>query len=196
MKPTTEKRSEHGMRFFTPELFVQFNSKNDNEANQADDNWERAILQYKEHLAQHRFTMPLDVRKLAALSLHDAQLLNLDSDPEFSFPFIGLFCHVAILSLKQNNYITSLFYVLQNNLSEYSFSSDWPFSKNHVHWLYDEVDFSSSTTFTANRMFTHKILLSDGRVLEIPFSSVIINQFDLRSKDNLESVEHTAQIDK
>jgi len=36
------------MRFFTPELYVKFNSPDDVEANRADEDWEAAIREYDE----------------------------------------------------------------------------------------------------------------------------------------------------
>src|SRR5271165_3957990 len=50
MKPQTEKRSEPVMKFFTPELFIKFNSPDDVVADRADEDWEAAIREYRSHL--------------------------------------------------------------------------------------------------------------------------------------------------
>ena len=48
-------------------------------------------------------------------------------------------------------------------------------SKLRIHWLYDEVDVDERQP----GHFLHRVLLSDGRVLEVPFISVIIRRVPL-----------------
>ena len=108
-----------------------------------------------------RDQMPSQVRKLAELCLHDAELLAFEqAEPA-----------TAILSLKQNDSIVSIIYHLSGDVQDNTPTPDWPFSKRRVHWLYDEIDVG------ANRAakFEHRILFSDGRVLAIPFTSVIVH---------------------
>jgi hypothetical protein len=38
------------MKFFTPELYIRYNSKEDAEADRADEDWEKSIRNYKSHL--------------------------------------------------------------------------------------------------------------------------------------------------
>ena len=47
----------------------------------------------------------------------------------------------------------------------------WPFSKRRPHWLYDEIDLASPQ----GGMYFHRVFLSDGRTLEIPFASVCVH---------------------
>ena len=66
MRLQTEKPSEQVMKFFTPELFIRFNSTDDEKADRADEDWEAAIGAYRHHLDCLREQMPSQVNKLAA----------------------------------------------------------------------------------------------------------------------------------
>src|SRR6266403_539801 len=82
MKRQIEKPSDHPMRFFTPELYVRFNSPDENEADRANEEWDAAIDRYTAHLAALHGKMPHHVAKLAEVSLHDAELLARDQSSE------------------------------------------------------------------------------------------------------------------
>ena len=82
---------------------------------------------------------------------------------------------MTILSLRQNEKILSLFYLLSERIRQHAPRQNWPFSKRRLHWLYDEID----TDINQPGMFLHRILLSDGRVLEIPFMSVVMHGVSL-----------------
>lgn len=179
------------MRFFTPELFVQFNSSDDAVADRANEDWEAALQEYRKHLDGLRDQMPDPVRKLAALRLHDAELLAVEQPieplwarPSEPFPAWSGF---AILSFKQDN-IISLIYVLWDRLREHPAQATWPFSKHRTHWLYDEVDVAPS----GHGLFLHRILLSDGTVLEIPFVSALIHRIPLHDGRPSEASRQTA----
>jgi hypothetical protein len=180
MKRQTEKPSEQVMQFFTPELYQQFNSSNDDEADRADAAWEAAVEAYRRHLDSIRDKMPSQVRSVAELCLHDAELLactqevqSLFAQPvESSWPG-PVWSAVAILSLRQAEKVWSLIYLLWDRLQEHPPKEDWRFSQSHKHWLYDEVDLAADQ----RGMFVHRILFSDGSVLEIPFVSVVTHSF-------------------
>ena len=80
MKRRTEEPSEPTMRFFTPELYVQFNSSNDEEADRGQEAWEAAIQAYGRHLDGIRAKMPSQVRTVSELCLHDAEVLAFEQD--------------------------------------------------------------------------------------------------------------------
>jgi hypothetical protein len=181
MKPQTEKPSEQVMRFFTPELFIRFNSADDVEADRADADWEAAIREYRCHLDRLWEKMPFHVQKLAGLCLHDADLLAFEEPIEPIFPLpdfepFPLWFRFAILSVKQGDQIISLIYVLRDQVRRHQSGESWPFSKLRTHWLYDEVDVAP----IGLRTFLHRVLLSDGTVIEIPFVSVMIHSFPLQ----------------
>ncbi len=176
MKHPTDKPCEQIMRFFTPELYTQFNSEDDDVADRANEAWEKAVQEYRRHLDAIRDQMPPQVRKVAELCLHDAEVLGFEQDlqffpwPEPSWPGSA----VAILSLNQDGTIRSLIYMLWDRVREYAAKVDWQFSKSRKHWLYDELE-----TAGHRGMFLHRILFSDGSVIEIPFVSVITTSIAL-----------------
>lgn len=185
MKLPTEKPSEPVMRFFTPDLYRRFNSPDDDEADRANAAWEATIQKYQSHLDGLRPQMTSQVRKLADLCLHDAEVLSFDQeahavgplpDPVWPAP---LWSALAILSFQSDAKVFSLIYLLWDGVREHAAPADWPFSKVRKHWLYDEIDLAPDQ----RGMFVHRILFSDGSVLEIPFYSVILYSFPLPKAD-------------
>jgi hypothetical protein len=63
-----------------------------------------------------------------------------------------------------------------------------PFSKTRTHGLYDEVDLAPAPRGAV----LHRVLLSDGRVLEIPFLSVFIRSLPLSPPEEGIRVGRTA----
>ncbi len=169
------------MRFFTPELYARFNSADEEEADRTNTNWEAALENYQQHLTKLRERMPAPIRMVADLALHDAELLALEQEVQSFFPFPepfwpGPFWHAAaVLSLKQGEAIQALIYLLWDSLHTYPAPSDWRFSPLRKHLLYDELD----TAADHRPVFLHRILFSDGSILEIPFVSVIATSIPL-----------------
>jgi hypothetical protein len=150
------------MHFFTPALYVRFNSSDDKKASRANEEWENALASYQRHFNEILNRLPGHVRILSEIALHDAELIACDLDADSSFL-------TAILSLRRDDEIVSLIYRLCGSVRQNRPLKKWPFSKELPHWLYDEIDLALEPT----NAFMHSILLSDGRVLEIPFWSVI-----------------------
>lgn len=178
------------MRFFTPDLYLRFNSPDDAVADAADTEWGEALRGYREHLDRLRERLPTRVRELAELNLHDAELLaRQDADTPISpeptkfFPF---WVPQSILSLRLGDTLVTLIYHLFDNVRTTPAPADWPFSKGRVDWLYDEIDVSPEP----RGAFLHRVFLSDGRVLEIPFASVVIHTAPLASVGS--RVRHSA----
>ncbi len=150
------------MRYFTPDLFARYNSADEAVADEADAEWEAALAAYRAHLDAVRGELPPPVRELAELCLHDAELLgDRPADPS-----------VAVVMLSQQGSFVVLVYSLWEQVREQPAPPDWPFSKQRTHWLYDELDIARG----AEGRFLHRVLLSDGRALEIPFRSVILRR--------------------
>lgn len=189
MKLPIEKPSDSIMRFFSPELYMRFNSADEEEANRAEEAWETAIQDYHKHLGTLRERMPSQVRKLAELCLHDAELLSCSQEVEPILTTMDLFfpcprwSAVAVLSLKHDKQVTLLIYILWDRLREFPPIPDWRFSKARKHWLYDEVDTAGQESDLGRPLglFLHRILFSDGSILEVPFASVLIHRFPLGS---------------
>src|SRR5262249_18459556 len=148
----------------------------DDVADRADREWERAIQAYRKHLQTFASKMNDRVKELAeSLRLHDAELLSIqvDSSPGRA-PRPPLLPGVATVSVKRAGTIVDLFYPLWEEVGESTIPKDWPFSRLHTHWLYDEIDLAESGR---SPRYWHRILLSDGRVISIPFADVIIHSF-------------------
>jgi hypothetical protein len=172
------------MKYFTPELYMQFNSSNEDEAERADEAWDRAEAAYKERLAQIRDHIPTHVVRLSELCLHDALVVSRGEqvqsagawryfDGPYQFPLPILWTAVAIISVALNEEIVSLIYCLSDHIAASDAPEGWRFSKHNEQWLYDEVDRINDR----HDLFVHRILFSTGVTLEIPFVSVIVHRF-------------------
>jgi hypothetical protein len=174
------------MRFFTPDLYLRFNSPVDAEANDADEAWEAALRDYRTQLEKLDTLLPVDVKQLSKLRLHDAELLsfNLAVRPFASRAFkppskVSFQRKVAVLALRQGTDSVILSYQVAGRTLKAEPPRAWPFSRDRTHWLYDEVAIDEEKP----GIFLHRILWSDGSVLEIPFRAVTTEcVIDLRGK--------------
>ena len=190
--------SKHRMLFFTPELYLRYNSQDEKMALAADAEWEAAIARYHQYLATVREEMPSPVDELSRLCLHDGDILKRQEQlgPLSSGcfegwpgppPFLPLSYRLATLFVRLENEMVTLFYFLCDHMTEQPAAEDWPFSKKREHWLYDEVHWQEGD----GGRFTHLILLSSGVVLTIPFVTVLISRVPL-SLGSAESGKQTA----
>ncbi len=180
MKHTDGLRNELQMRFFTPDLYLEINSSNAVAVDAAMDAWEKAIVVYKKHLTALLKGMPPQIRHLAKLSLHDWELVSVDADPVTT-------ASTASVEVRHDGQLIVLFYVLWDTVQRLASPENWSFSGERVHWLYDELD------RTGNRggQLIHRILLSDGTTLTIPFSACFVKRIKLTkafSKSELKSL--------
>ncbi len=168
------------MQFFTPELYIQFNSPNDDEADDAHEKWEQASVAYKKKLEDLLKLAPKNVRNLTELSLHDQVVVSkpieyLIRQPEFMLPtFVS---RVAIVTLKDSDAFRSLIYFLHYAIEVRPAPTEWPFATSPEHWLYDEFEVMEPRM----RFYRHRVLLSSGVELVIPFADVIIHEYSLAS---------------
>lgn len=145
------------MKFFTPQLYQQFNSENDEVADRANDQWEEALRNYKMHLGELRDRLPSQVIKLSELDLHDAEILAQSEELQSSFLYPELPFHspiplpfwsaVAVLAVNKNGEGLSLIYCLWDQVREQAAPEDWPFSKLRTHWLQEELDWMQERPF-------------------------------------------------
>jgi len=165
------------MKYFTPELYQQLNAFDVDEAERADEAWDRAEVAYKERLASIRGLMPSQVVRLSELCLHDALVVSCveqaQPDGPYSFPIPYLWTAVAIVSVTIGAEVLSIIYYLSDHTTKRDAPEGWRFSKLQEQWLYDEVDMINDR----RGPFIHRILFSTGVTLEIPFVSVIIHRF-------------------
>ena len=167
------------MKFFTPELYLRYNSPYDTEADQAAEAWEEALRAYGAHLARLRDDMPPRIRDLAERRcFHDAEFVGVqvgDTAPVSVAPgqvgLLPLFMKVAVVALRQADALTLLVYLLwQEEVRESRHEGQWPFSPERREWLYDEFDVASGRP----NAYWHRVLLSDGTQYEFPLSDVFI----------------------
>jgi|GEM_PF-901964 len=184
MKPKIqiEKPVEQVMKFFTPELLARFNSTDDAVADRANDEWEAAVEAYRLHLENLCDQVPDSVRTLGQLCLHDAEVVeeNEGDNPPISLDLPG---NSITLTLKQGNKTVILGYVLGDSVRRYPSGEEERFSTAEEHriWLYDELDVSPESTDGHPPSFLHRVLFSDGVILEIPFRSIRIVRITGRS---------------
>jgi len=170
------------MKYFTPELYQQFNSFDVDEAERADEAWDRAEVAYKQRLESLRAQMPSQAVRLSELCLHDALVLSRQEHAQpvgefregpYPFQVPSLWTAVAIISVTVGEEVISLIYSLRDHTATKAAPEGWRFSKLQEQWLYDEVDMMDDR----KGPFVHRILFSTGVTLEIPFVSVIIHKF-------------------
>jgi hypothetical protein len=196
MKRQIDMPSEQIMRYFTPELYLQFNSENDEVADRADEAWESAIQEYRRHLHAIRDKMPSHVSKLSELCLHDAEVLGFERDLQPLYPYPEphpywagpILTATAIISLKERNTVRSLVYMLVDEVRIHEAITGWPFSNTRKHWLYDEIDVLPGR----RGMFVQRILFSDGSIAEIPFASVVTSAVSLPGSESESVAKRTA----
>jgi hypothetical protein len=179
MKRQTDAPFKQPMRFFTPELYLRFNSRDDEIADLANEEWEKALGAYEVQLSGIQDKLPEQPRRLAELSLHDYELLGWDDATQPDLRPAGVpipaWSAVTVLSLRQRDLVVSLNYVLWDIVRRYPAPNNWPFSKLRLHWLYDEVDLAPGEP----GRFLHRILFSDGTTAEVPFAMVFIHSVPL-----------------
>src|SRR5205823_1337255 len=91
----------------------------------------------------------------------------------YPFPLPDFWTAVAIVSVTIGGEVVSLIYSLCDHVAMKDVPEGWRFSKVQEQWLYDEIDVMNDR----RAPYVHRILLSTGVSLEIPFASVIIHRF-------------------
>jgi len=169
------------MQFFTPDLYTRFNSDDDDVADQANEDSEDAIRAYRARLADIQVRLTDQAMQLRNLCLHDAELLSA-AHVSNAWAGNGTAGQDAItLTLRLDDNVYNLVYSLSARISESPPITGHPFSPVCMLWMYDEVDLASE----AGGAFVHRILWSDGRVVAIPFTSVIIMVAPLEPPTNI-----------
>ncbi len=155
------------MKFFGRELYAQFNSPDASQADAADELWEKSIESYNRHLKTIRKELPDSAKRLSKLCLHDAELINPEAPFLATLPAIGLLG--VAQRIGENLWrLYLIWYALHSKVRVLAPIPEWPFSSKEVNWLYDEFDISEAKS----RQFVHRVLLSDGRIIVIPFTDV------------------------
>lgn len=175
----TEK-PESPMRFFTPGLYLRFNSDDEDVADDAQSEWDEATARYQNHLKTVLRSAPESVRGIARACFHDAVVGNVVYDPyggEQRFPHspAGIIPpslprpSPTRMRLTLPDKAIGLVYLTWDAFIVHHTPPDWPSNRGPSHWLYDEVD----EIWGRFGMYIHRILLSCGHIYEIPFYDVM-----------------------
>jgi hypothetical protein len=158
------------MKHFTLELYLRFNSPNRAEVANAHDEWEEAIRSYRQYLKKISPKMTATVRALAdSLCLHDAHYLGIAVVP---VPDDGK--SLAVLLTREDSMRIFLVYFLAEQPLTQQVSGSWPYSKEQVHWLYDEFDVDEGG------VQQHEVLLSNGQLVTLRFHDMQIIKHDIQ----------------
>jgi hypothetical protein len=165
------------MKYFTPKLLARCRSLDDNEAEVADQAWQKAIAAYQGRLGQIRKSLPLGARQLLKrISLHDARLLTIIHAWTSTGGELCLTFRLARAS-DQSARGVELRYRLSGPVKvlphEPPTSDDGPVSR----WvLHDEFNMVLKKK---RGVFTHSLLLSGGLEFQIPFVNLRLKQFGM-----------------
>jgi hypothetical protein len=157
------------MKFFTPELYVQGNSNDDDVVDWVEAEWERRIKRYKRHYKKIEAQLPPMLRRFNdEQCLHDADVFAPAVLPR-NAPWNGQ--EVVIVAQQTNTLVPE--YINTLAILQYTITAapviETPlespvFKTGRPHWLYEEVD------VVEPGVFSHEILTSDGRVIKLLFS--------------------------
>jgi hypothetical protein len=157
------------MKYFTPELLVRFASEDDEVADRANDEWERAIKRYRRHYKKIEPHLPEPLRKFHAdHCLHDADVFGPAKLSASSLPWNVP--DVVIVAQNENTVrpedphaLLFLRYVVtEEPVVEIPLRAAY-FHEAQPIWLYDEID------LVKPGVYSHEILLSNGRVVRLKF---------------------------
>ena len=146
------------MKYFTPKLYSDLNSRDVDVADVADSRWDQAEQEYEARLKEIRALLSDAAKTLAdGICLHDVELIQQWNDDSQLVLWVG-----SALSG----------YVLRYQLLEPPKlgvpRKSPPFSAQSVRWLYDEID------TPRKGVYSHEILFSDGRELRVVFDDCLI----------------------
>lgn len=157
------------MRYFTPELYLKFKSVDRGVVAKTHDEWEDAIRSYRQRLEEIGPNMTSNVRSMAeSLCLHDADYLGMAVLP---VPDLGK--PLAVLLIRQDATRVFLVYLLAEQPLTRQVNVEWPYSKDQVHWLYDEFDVDESG------FQKHEVLLSNGQIVTLRFHEMQVIQHNI-----------------
>jgi hypothetical protein len=157
------------MKYFTPELYVQFNEAPDNDAEAVHDEWQRVGRKYSRRYRKIEPHLPKELRRFHdEQCLHDADvvgpaLLTTRTTPRGAQKVTIVAEQINTLVPEFLNTIAILEYtVTEPPLLEKPVEAK-VFSSRQVEWMYDEID------LVEPGVFSHSIFLSTGVVVTIRF---------------------------
>ena len=155
------------MHYFTPELLMAYNSSDDKIAQDADTQWENALLAYREQLTT--LTCYEDVTSLVSLDLHDVRMQEWDLITD------SLTARLSASFLHPQTQINILYTCIA--VSWFPAPEEWLQAFDGIVGsgdvvIYDEVG-------VGQHGYIHSLLMGDGKVCEIHFNSCQVRQVAL-----------------
>ena len=157
------------MKYFTPEMYVQCQSRDDDVLDRVEEEWERAGQRYRRRYKKIESQLPEALRKFHdEQCLHDADWCGLAQMPTYTFPLNSP--GVTIVARQVNTLVPAFL----NTLAILQYTVTAPpviekpveapvFSDGRPEWMYDEIDLIEPG------VFSHSILVSNGLVVTIQF---------------------------
>lgn len=153
------------MKFFTPQLYLEFQSPIFTIATMADAKWEVATCRYRAHLNNLPLTPAVAI--LNDLCFHNAQFVSLRNKKSL----------VIIVVSMPNGIFELVYYDANYRISPPVAAWHKTFPTKHsrvpineVFWLYEELHHK-------NNKFRYEILTNDGRVIKITFATITVTKF-------------------
>jgi hypothetical protein len=157
------------MKYFKPALLARCRSLDDQVADAAAAEWERAIAAYRKHMQAVRPRLPRSARfLLSRVTLHDAEVLSIALGREQ--PTLTLVLRLEGTSSEPGELLELRYLLVTGPHGGVSVRKHARLSKDAVGrgWiLYDEFDLNEQRAF-----FTHSLLLAGGYEVVIRFHSL------------------------
>jgi hypothetical protein len=161
------------MKYFKPELLARCRSRDDSVAETVANEWEEAVAAYPARFKAIRPQLPRAVRQLCSrFSLHDAKMLGAAFGTRKAL--FGILIKMegpagAASDILELNYLP----VEGPNGGVNVKAPTQVGSPKDVWVLYDEFDLDEEHGF-----FTHSLLLTDGREIEVHFKNLTVKYLD------------------
>jgi hypothetical protein len=163
------------MKYFTPELLARCRSLDDDVADAAALEWEKAIAAYQARIRVIRLRFPANVRRLLGrVSLHDAKVLAITvgkGSPRFT-----LLVRLEGSASRPGTVLELDYLLVAGPWGGVAFRKPAQFGNGAagLGWvLHDEFDLDEDRAF-----FTHSLLLSGGDEIAVRFHGLSVRQLD------------------
>jgi hypothetical protein len=164
------------MKYFKPELLARCRSRDDNVADAAAREWEEALAAYQARFTSIRSQFPGGVRRLCSrFTLHDARVLGVASSSKRKALF-GMLLRLEGAPGRPGEILELNYHPVAGPNGGVKIKppeSSQQVARKDVWILYDEFDLDEEHAF-----FTHSLLLTDGREIEIRFHNLTVRQLD------------------
>jgi hypothetical protein len=157
------------MKYFKPELLARCRSLDDDVADAAAEEWEQAVVAYRQRLRAIRSRLPSGVRRLLSrVSLHDAKVLTIAAAR--NQPSVRILIRLEGTASQPGEVLELNYRVVPGPHGGLAFKKHPQLRKDTtgLGWiLYDEFNLDEQRVF-----FTHSLLLTGGHEVEVRFHNL------------------------